>query len=36
MPNEQTPEATICDVYAVEQEEYFIRVIEEIDMIDVN
>ena len=34
MPNEQSPEATIGDVYAVEQDEYLIRVIEEIDMIE--
>ena len=34
IPNEQTPEAKICDVYAVQQEEYLIRAIEEIDMVE--
>ena len=30
----QTPGVKICDVYAVEQEEYLIRAIEEIGMIE--
>lgn len=34
VPNEQTSETKTCDVYAVEQEEYLIKVIEEIDMVE--
>ena len=34
VPNEQTSETKTCDVYAVEQKEYLIKVIEEIDMVE--
>ena len=34
LPNEQTPEKKNCDVYAVKQEEYLIKSIEEIDMVE--
>ena len=34
IPNEQTSEGKTCDVYAVEQEEYLIKAIEEIDMVE--
>ena len=33
-PNEQTSEGKTCDVYAVEQEEYLMNAIEEIDMVE--
>ena len=34
IPNEQTSEGKTCDVYAVEREEYLIKAIEEIDMVE--
>ena len=34
VPNEQTSETKTCDVYAVDREEYLIKVIEEIDMVE--
>ena len=34
VPNEQTSETKTCDVYAVEQEEYLIKVIEEIGVVE--
>ena len=34
LSNEPTPEKTNCDVFAVRQEEYLLKCMEEIDMVE--